>query len=82
MQRIFAKTLKNHASKMSSDVGHIKNQDFSEPMVAFPLKQYESLMEYMSQDLKGKKPLNPLKGTLATYRFLVFHPLRSGVKKH
>ena len=32
---------------MASTVKHIKEHGFKEPMVIFPLKQYETLMEYL-----------------------------------
>ena len=32
---------------------HIKTQEFKEPMVIFPLKQYETLMEYL-EDIEDR----------------------------
>lgn len=38
---------------MTLTVKHLKDQIFSEPMVIFPLKQYENLLEYV-EDLEDR----------------------------
>ncbi len=38
---------------MTLTVKHLKDQTFSEPMVIFPLKQYENLLEYV-EDLEDR----------------------------
>ncbi len=38
---------------MSFTVKHIKEPGFKEPMVIFPLKQYETLMEYL-EDIEDR----------------------------
>jgi len=42
---------------MTLTVKHLKGQTFSEPMVIFPLKQYENLLEYVEdlEDRQGKR---------------------------
>jgi hypothetical protein len=38
---------------MTLPAKHIKGQEFKEPMVIFPLKQYETLMEYL-EDIEDR----------------------------
>lgn len=38
---------------MALTVKHLKDQEFKEPMVIFPLKQYETLMEYL-EDIEDR----------------------------
>lgn len=38
---------------MTLTVKHLKEAGFKEPMVIFPLKQYESLMEYL-EDIEDR----------------------------
>jgi hypothetical protein len=38
---------------MTLTVKHIKEKGFNEPMVIFPLKQYETLMEYI-EDIEDR----------------------------
>jgi hypothetical protein len=38
---------------MTPTVKHLKESGFKEPMVIFPLKQYESLMEYL-EDIEDR----------------------------
>ena len=38
---------------MNLDVSHIKEAKFDEPMVFFPLRQYDELMEYM-EDMEAR----------------------------
>ena len=42
---------------MTLTVKHLKGQTFSEPMVIFPLKQYENLLEYI-EDLEDRLAIN------------------------
>ena len=38
---------------MALTVKHLKDKEFKEPMVIFPLKQYETLMEYL-EDIEDR----------------------------
>lgn len=38
---------------MTLPVKHLKEKNFKEPMVIFPLKQYEALMEYL-EDIEDR----------------------------
>jgi len=42
---------------MTLTVKHLKDQTFSKPMVIFPLKQYENLLEYI-EDLEDRLAIN------------------------